>query len=92
MKRRDLLPHLEENGCEFLREGGNHTIYVNRRAEVIGNSAASRDHRLPREKNLQRFGHSRRVTSSRSSRSLPVVAGHSGKIAWAQFYAVAPLE
>jgi hypothetical protein len=33
MKRRVLLRHLEKNGCEFLREGGNHTIYVNRRAQ-----------------------------------------------------------
>jgi predicted RNA binding protein YcfA (HicA-like mRNA interferase family) len=32
MKRRDLLRHLERQGCEFLREGGNHTIYVNRTA------------------------------------------------------------
>jgi len=30
MKRRDLISHLESNGCEFLREGGNHTMYVNR--------------------------------------------------------------
>jgi predicted RNA binding protein YcfA (HicA-like mRNA interferase family) len=30
MKRRDLIRHLERHGCEFLREGGNHTIYVNR--------------------------------------------------------------
>ena len=30
MKRTDPLRHLEANGCEFLREGGNHTIYVNR--------------------------------------------------------------
>jgi mRNA interferase HicA len=33
MKRRGLLRHLEKQGCEFLREGGNHTIYVNRRAQ-----------------------------------------------------------
>ncbi len=32
MKRRDLLRHLERNGCELLREGGAHTVYVNRRA------------------------------------------------------------
>ena len=32
MKRRDLIRHLEAHGCEFLREGGNHTVYVNRRA------------------------------------------------------------
>ncbi len=31
MKRRALLRHLEEYGCELLREGGNHSIYVNRR-------------------------------------------------------------
>ena len=31
MKRRDLLRHLEHHGCEFLREGGNHTVYVNRK-------------------------------------------------------------
>ena len=30
MKRRDLIMHLEAHGCEFLREGGSHTIYVNR--------------------------------------------------------------
>lgn len=30
MKRRDLIRHLEQHGCEQLREGGNHTIYVNR--------------------------------------------------------------
>ena len=33
MKRRELLKHLEVNGCELLREGGNHTIYINRRAQ-----------------------------------------------------------
>ena len=31
MKRRDLIRHLEAHGCEMLREGGNHTVYVNRR-------------------------------------------------------------
>ncbi|ABA21559.1 conserved hypothetical protein [Trichormus variabilis ATCC 29413] len=29
MKRRELIRHLEENGCLFLREGGKHTIYYN---------------------------------------------------------------
>jgi len=33
MKRRDLIRHLEAHGCEFLREGGNHTVYVNRMAQ-----------------------------------------------------------
>jgi mRNA interferase HicA len=31
MKRRDLISHLEAHGCEFLREGGSHSVYVNRR-------------------------------------------------------------
>ena len=31
MKRRDLIRHLEAHGCELLREGGNHSVYVNRR-------------------------------------------------------------
>ncbi len=29
MKRRELIRHLEDNGCTFLREGKKHTIYVN---------------------------------------------------------------
>jgi predicted RNA binding protein YcfA (HicA-like mRNA interferase family) len=32
MKRRDLVQHLTQNGCELLREGANHSIYVNRAA------------------------------------------------------------
>lgn len=30
MKGRDLIRLLEQHGCEFLREGGSHTIYVRR--------------------------------------------------------------
>jgi mRNA interferase HicA len=30
MKRTNLMRHLEQHGCELLRGGGNHTIYVNR--------------------------------------------------------------
>ena len=29
MKRRELIRHLEENGCLELREGGKHSVYVN---------------------------------------------------------------
>ena len=32
MKRIDLIRHLEQNGCDILREGSNHTMYVNRKA------------------------------------------------------------
>jgi len=31
MKRIDLIRHLERHGCEFLRQGSNHTVYVNRK-------------------------------------------------------------
>jgi predicted RNA binding protein YcfA (HicA-like mRNA interferase family) len=30
VKRRALVRHLEDYGCELLREGGRHSIYVNR--------------------------------------------------------------
>ena len=30
MKRKALVRHLEEHGCELLREGGRHSIFVNR--------------------------------------------------------------
>ena len=30
MKRRELVRHLEKQGCQLLREGANHSSYVNR--------------------------------------------------------------
>ena len=44
MKRVDLVRHLETYGCEFLREGGRHTIYVNR--------AAQRSTSIPRHREI----------------------------------------
>ena len=32
MKRRALLNYLKAQGCEFLREGSRHTVYINRAA------------------------------------------------------------
>ncbi|HUT13672.1 MAG TPA: type II toxin-antitoxin system HicA family toxin [Thermoguttaceae bacterium] len=29
MKRQALVRHLESHGCYLLREGGNHSVYVN---------------------------------------------------------------
>ena len=29
MRRRDLLRHLSQQGCRFLREGSDHTIWEN---------------------------------------------------------------
>ena len=47
MKRIDLIRHLESNGCEFVREGGNHTIYVNR--------ALKKASSLPRHREILEF-------------------------------------
>jgi len=33
MKRRDLIRHLEAHGCEFVREGREHTFYINRQTK-----------------------------------------------------------
>ena len=32
MKRVDLVRHIEQHRCELLREGGSHSVYVNRTA------------------------------------------------------------
>jgi mRNA interferase HicA len=47
MKRIDLLRHLEKSGCEFLREGDRHTVYVNR--------AAKRSSAIPRHREINEF-------------------------------------
>ncbi len=47
MKLRDLLRHLEKHGCEKLREGGNHTVYVNR--------AKQKSTAIPRRREVNEF-------------------------------------
>ena len=47
MKRRDLIRHLEEHGCVFLREGARHSVYVNR--------AARKSSTVPRHRELNDF-------------------------------------
>ena len=47
MKRKDLIRHLELHGCDLLREGGNHTVYVNRTTQ---RSAA-----IPRHREINEF-------------------------------------
>ncbi|MBI3523107.1 MAG: type II toxin-antitoxin system HicA family toxin [Betaproteobacteria bacterium] len=42
MKRLDLIRHLERLGCELLREGGSHSVYVNR---VAGKATTVPRHR-----------------------------------------------
>ena len=47
MKRHDFIRHLERHGCAFLREGGNHTIYVRRAARTVS--------AVPRHKEINEF-------------------------------------
>ncbi|MEF8769946.1 type II toxin-antitoxin system HicA family toxin [Candidatus Accumulibacter contiguus] len=42
MKRHDLVRHLQRHGCELFREGGSHTVFVNR---VAGKSTTVPRHR-----------------------------------------------
>ena len=43
MKRLDLIRHIENCGCMMLREGGNHTVYVNRAAHKVSTVPRHRD-------------------------------------------------
>jgi predicted RNA binding protein YcfA (HicA-like mRNA interferase family) len=47
VKRIDLIRHLERHGCQLLREGGSHSVYVNRNA---GKSSA-----IPRHREIDDF-------------------------------------
>ena len=47
MKRRELIQHLEGHGCEFLREGSKHSVYVNR--------AAQKTSTVPRHREIDEF-------------------------------------
>jgi len=47
MKRRDLIRHLEAHGCEKLREGGDHTMYVNRLVKKVS--------AVPRHREINEF-------------------------------------
>jgi len=45
MKRRDLISHLEAHGCEFVREGKEHTLYINR--QMKRSTAVPRHREIP---------------------------------------------
>jgi hypothetical protein len=47
MKRRDLIRSIESQGCQFLREGKEHTVSVNR--------AAKRSPTIPRHREVHEF-------------------------------------
>ena len=35
MKRADLVRHLQKQGCELLREGARHSVFVNSRSRRV---------------------------------------------------------
>lgn len=47
MKRIDLVRHLQDHGCELLREGSKHSIYINR--------SAGKATTVPRHKEINDF-------------------------------------
>ncbi len=47
MKRADLVRHLELRGCELLREGARHSVYVNR---AVGKATT-----IPRHREINDF-------------------------------------
>jgi len=47
VKRTDLIRHLRANGCELLREGSNHSVFVNR--------AAGKATSVPRHREINDF-------------------------------------
>ncbi|MDJ0869207.1 MAG: type II toxin-antitoxin system HicA family toxin [Myxococcota bacterium] len=58
MKRRDLIRHLEEHGCELLREGSRHSVYVNRRSRTASTVPRHREinEQLARKIEVPRLG------------------------------------
>jgi len=47
VKRIDLIRHLESHGCRLLREGGNHSIYLNPSTRTVST--------VPRHREINEF-------------------------------------
>jgi mRNA interferase HicA len=47
MKRKVLIRHLENEGCTLLREGSNHSVYINREKKKVST--------VPRHKEINDF-------------------------------------
>jgi predicted RNA binding protein YcfA (HicA-like mRNA interferase family) len=47
VKRVDLIRHLEQQGCVLFREGGSHSVYVNRRTRKSSS--------VPRHREINEF-------------------------------------
>ena len=63
MKRVDLIRHLEHHGCLLLREGGSHSVYVNR--------AARKTSTVPRHREINDYLARKIVATSKSRRPDP---------------------
>jgi mRNA interferase HicA len=47
VKRVDLIRHVEQHGCVLFREGGSHSVYVNRRTRKSSS--------VPRHREINEF-------------------------------------
>ncbi len=47
MKRIDPIRHMERDGAQLLREGGNHSVYVNRKSGKVS--------AVPRHREINEF-------------------------------------
>jgi predicted RNA binding protein YcfA (HicA-like mRNA interferase family) len=47
LKRKDLIRYLENNGCVFLREGANHTVFISRIEKKVST--------VPRHKEIDEY-------------------------------------
>ena len=47
MKRIDLIRHMERHGAQLIREGGNHSVYVNRKSGKVS--------AVPRHREINEF-------------------------------------
>ena len=47
MKRAELVRHIEHHGCVLLREGGNHSVYINRETRKVST--------VPRHREVNEF-------------------------------------
>jgi predicted RNA binding protein YcfA (HicA-like mRNA interferase family) len=56
VKRRDLVRHLETNGCQLLREGGSHSVFWipdTRKASTLPNSSKRDTENVPLSEDVE---------------------------------------
>jgi len=68
MKRVDLIRHLEKHGAQFLREGGNHSVYVNRKSGKVSTVPVIAKSTISCAEDLQRPRNTKAVTQYKNER------------------------